>query len=422
MKRGRGNGSWALGRRPGSFEQYAGLLKERFRKRAVQKFPAGVVLVVQPVYTGIDEHACSRSAMTWATCPSTCSRWEDGWQICHGDWEPNAKFRSAWMELQAKPSDRAESRVWLAPLLVVPSSNLYPRTRIGCCGMGPWPEVSAAFQTGGEQFVCSGYHPTPVLGWLRALMKKVRGNISNGLFCRQRYRPYRIQFGIIVAPAAHFFISARRPVPAPRVGGIQSIQLLAPVESPPKLPAMPIPQQPIPAWCGRGLKKAPTAAAPATTRLSARSLGFGFAIPSMPATEFGVRPPSRPWQSAQPSSTWNTSRGQVAQVMQDLEQACFHRSPVIQGCTTSTTPARDFCTRPLPKRLLSNRHTVQRIRLPPMPTNIPPAPLSYKPVRVCPAHPNARDFPAPAHPAGAPAHPAFSDGPYHAPAGGFSFA
>ena len=107
------------------FEQYAGLLKQRFGSGRAQQ-SLRVWCSWYSLYTGIDEARLLKILADLGDLPFDVFQVDDGWQVAIGDWEPNAKFPSGMdgMAAQIKATGR-KAGLWLAPLLVVPSSSLY---------------------------------------------------------------------------------------------------------------------------------------------------------------------------------------------------------------------------------------------------------------------------------------------------------
>jgi alpha-galactosidase len=99
---------------------------------------------------------------------------DDGWQVGIGNWEPNAKFSSGMDGLATRIRETGrKAGLWLAPLLVVPSSSVY---RDHCDWLLHDKNgilVSAGFNWGQPLFALDTTHPG-VLDWLAALMNKVR--------------------------------------------------------------------------------------------------------------------------------------------------------------------------------------------------------------------------------------------------------
>ena len=100
---------------------------------------------------------------------------DDGWQIGIGDWEPNAKFPSGMNRLadHIKETGR-KAGLWLAPLLVVPSSSVYHEHLDWLLHDENGKLVSAGFNWGEPLYALDTTHPA-ALDWLASLMEKVRG-------------------------------------------------------------------------------------------------------------------------------------------------------------------------------------------------------------------------------------------------------
>jgi alpha-galactosidase len=100
---------------------------------------------------------------------------DDGWQVGIGDWEPNAKFFSGMDKLATQIHGTGrKAGLWLAPLLIVPSSNIYREHRDWLLHEENGSLVSAGFNWGEPLYALDTTHPT-ALYWLVDLMKKVRG-------------------------------------------------------------------------------------------------------------------------------------------------------------------------------------------------------------------------------------------------------
>ena len=177
---GAGAGEWFMGcgEETGLFEQYAALLKQHFGAGRAQK-SLRVWCSWYSLYTGIDEARLLKilhdlGDLSSGT-PFDVFQVDDGWQIGIGDWEPNAKFPAG---MQAMASQiRATGRkagLWLAPLLVVPSSHLYREHPDWLLRDVHGRPVSAGFNWGEQLYALDTSHPG-ALDWLRTLMQKVRG-------------------------------------------------------------------------------------------------------------------------------------------------------------------------------------------------------------------------------------------------------
>jgi alpha-galactosidase len=100
---------------------------------------------------------------------------DDGWQKAIGDWEPNGKFPGGMdgMAASIKATGR-KAGLWLAPLLVVPSSSLYHNHPDWLLRNEHGRPVSAGFNWGEKLYALDTTHPE-VLVWLKALMQKMLG-------------------------------------------------------------------------------------------------------------------------------------------------------------------------------------------------------------------------------------------------------
>jgi len=171
-----GNGEWFVGcgEETDLFEQYAGLLKPRFRSGRAQK-SLRVWCSWYSLYTDINETRLHKILHELGDLPFDVFQVDDGWQMAIGDWEPNAKFPAGMdgMAGQIRATGR-KAGLWLAPLLVVPSSSLYRQHPDWLLRDGNGRPVSAGFNWGERLYALDTTHPG-VLDWLAALMQKVRG-------------------------------------------------------------------------------------------------------------------------------------------------------------------------------------------------------------------------------------------------------
>jgi alpha-galactosidase len=171
-----GRGDWfaAYGPEAEVFSAYAQLLKE--------KFGSGRVTGTQRVwcswyslYTAIDEKNLSKTFDDLGDLPFDLFQVDDGWQIAIGDWEANPKFPSGMDRLADKIKNTGrKAGLWLAPLLVVPSSKTYREHPDWLLRDGQGKLVSAGFNWGEPLFALDTTHPV-ALDWLASLMRRVRG-------------------------------------------------------------------------------------------------------------------------------------------------------------------------------------------------------------------------------------------------------
>ncbi|HEY3313573.1 MAG TPA: alpha-galactosidase, partial [Anaerolineales bacterium] len=107
------------------FDTYAQLLGQRFGMHTGKPAPR-VWCSWYSLYKSIDEKKLKTIFRWLGELPFDVLQIDDGWQISIGDWQPNDRFPSG-MDGMAE-SIRATGRragLWLAPLLVVPSSRTY---------------------------------------------------------------------------------------------------------------------------------------------------------------------------------------------------------------------------------------------------------------------------------------------------------
>lgn len=155
------------------FARYAELLGERLGKGRARE-PHKVWCSWYSLYTEIDENRLIKVLDDLGNLPFDIFQIDDGWQLSIGDWEPNGKFPSGMDGMAARI--RATGRkagLWLAPLLVAPSSPIYRDHQDWLLRDEDGDLVSAGFNWGEQLFALDTTHPE-ALDWLAALMKKVR--------------------------------------------------------------------------------------------------------------------------------------------------------------------------------------------------------------------------------------------------------
>jgi alpha-galactosidase len=170
-----GSGDWFVGYGDETvvFARYADLLGERLGKAPGKPAPR-VWCSWYSLYSAIDEGLLYRIFDGLHDLPFDVLQVDEGWQVKAGDWVANEKFPSGMEALAAKI--RATGRtagLWLAPLLVVPSSNLFRQHRDWLLLNAEGKLVSAGHLWGEPLYTLDTTHPE-VLDWLRALMGQVR--------------------------------------------------------------------------------------------------------------------------------------------------------------------------------------------------------------------------------------------------------
>jgi alpha-galactosidase len=155
------------------FSAYAQLLSQKLGVGRV-KTPYRVWCSWYSLYTAIDESNLHNIFDSLSDLPFDVLQVDDGWQISIGDWEANAKFPSGMDELANKiKSTGRKAGLWLAPLLVVPSSKTYREHPDWLLRDEQGKLVSAGFNWGEPLFALDTTHPA-ALDWLANLMKQVR--------------------------------------------------------------------------------------------------------------------------------------------------------------------------------------------------------------------------------------------------------
>jgi len=170
-----GPGDWlvALAPEEHAFGKYASLLGELFG--GGRGHPARRVWCSwYSLYSEINENSLHRILDDLGSVPFDVFQIDDGWQESIGDWEPNHKFPSGMTAMAEKI--RATGRtagLWLAPLLVVPSSRTYHDHFDWLLRDAKGRPVSAGHNWGESLFTLE-IGREDVLEWLASLMKKVR--------------------------------------------------------------------------------------------------------------------------------------------------------------------------------------------------------------------------------------------------------
>ncbi len=169
------NDEWfvAFGPEQQVFESYAELLGERFGTGQVEQAPR-VWCSWYSFYTEIDEEKLTTCLDRLGDLPFDVFQVDDGWQLKIGDWQSNAKFPSGMAALAEKI--RATGRkagLWLAPLLVVPSSKTYKNNPHWVIRDESNKPVSAGYNWNEPLYALDTTHPE-VLDWLDELMHQVR--------------------------------------------------------------------------------------------------------------------------------------------------------------------------------------------------------------------------------------------------------
>jgi len=168
-------GDWfvAEGSEDEVFSLYAAELAQRLGKNRASKTPT-IWCSWYSFYTNISEKNLVKVLYDLGNLPFDVFQVDDGWQRAIGDWVPNEKFPSGMDSLatQIRRSGRTPG-LWLAPLIITPSSNLYRKHPDWLLRDEKGKLVSAGFNWGEVLFALDTTNPA-ALNWLSALMGQVR--------------------------------------------------------------------------------------------------------------------------------------------------------------------------------------------------------------------------------------------------------
>jgi len=170
-----GEGEWllAIGSEQDVFYRYATLLGERFGKINSTESPR-IWCSWYSLYKEISENNLVRILRELDDLPFDVFQIDDGWQKKIGDWEPNEKFSSGMHFLaNTIKSTGKKAGLWLAPLLVVPSSYTFQNHHEWLLRDEKGKLVQAGVNWSERLYALDTTHPE-VLEWLTDLMQKVR--------------------------------------------------------------------------------------------------------------------------------------------------------------------------------------------------------------------------------------------------------
>lgn len=170
-----GKGDWFLGTGDESqvFARYAELLGERFGKGRATK-PPRVWCSWYSLYNFVNETTLLDILGNLGDLPFDVFQVDDGWQVCHGDWEANKKFPSGMAALAVKiNATNRTPGLWLAPLMVSPGSSIVKNHPDWLLHDEERNPVNVGQTWGGAPLAVDTSHPA-VLEWLDALIRKVR--------------------------------------------------------------------------------------------------------------------------------------------------------------------------------------------------------------------------------------------------------
>lgn len=169
-----GRGKWflAFGDENEILAHYANLLGKRFGKSRGLN-PPRVWCSWYSLYTEIHEAQLLKILKDLDDLPFDVFQIDDGWQVKIGDWEANEKFPNGMAAMASKIHQTGRrAGLWLAPLLVVPSSTLYRQHPDWILRDEKHRPVSAGFNWEEALYALDVTHPA-VQEWLAALIKKI---------------------------------------------------------------------------------------------------------------------------------------------------------------------------------------------------------------------------------------------------------
>ncbi|MEI6289965.1 MAG: glycoside hydrolase family 36 protein [Chloroflexota bacterium] len=154
------------------FDAYADLLKLHFGSSNPKK-TGNIWCSWYSFYSSIDEQSLQKVINSMADMPFDVIQVDDGWQKAIGEWQANTKFPAGMKALADNiKSTGRQAGLWLAPLLVVPSSKTYRDHPEWLVRDENGKPISAGFNWGEQLFALDTTHPQ-VLEWLEQLMTQV---------------------------------------------------------------------------------------------------------------------------------------------------------------------------------------------------------------------------------------------------------
>lgn len=169
-------GRWLLARGTEDevFSKYVQLLEEIFGKG----HSAGAPRVWCSWYSllhWVNERVFLKALDDFTDMPFDVFQLDDGWQLAHGDWEPNAKFSSGMEFIARRIADTGRTPgIWLAPFMVSQDSQLARQHPEWLFREDRGQPVRAGITWTGNHFGLDVTHPG-VLQWLDQLIRKVCG-------------------------------------------------------------------------------------------------------------------------------------------------------------------------------------------------------------------------------------------------------
>jgi len=168
-------GKWfmSIGKENEVFSSYLSILSKKLGKTKITKSPR-IWCSWYSLYEEISEEFLLKVCEDLHDYPFDVIQVDDGWQLKVGDWKPNNKFPSGMEALAEKIClSGKKAGIWLAPLLVTPSSNMYKEHRDWLLRSENGNPIIAGFNWNERLFALDTTMPM-VLEWLTDLMKEVR--------------------------------------------------------------------------------------------------------------------------------------------------------------------------------------------------------------------------------------------------------
>lgn len=163
----------ARGKEDQVFSRYTELLETKFGKGRFEA-PPHVWCSWYSLYRWVNERILLKTLNDFCDMPFDVFQIDDGWQLSHGDWEPNKKFPSGMKMIAEKISAaRRLPGLWLAPFMVSTNSQLakdHPDWLLRDENGSP---VHAGITWTGNPYCLDSSHPQ-VLEWLAQLIRKIR--------------------------------------------------------------------------------------------------------------------------------------------------------------------------------------------------------------------------------------------------------
>jgi alpha-galactosidase len=234
-------GEWliARGREDEVFTKYTNLLETKFGKTRYEP-PPRVWCSWYSLYRWINEPILTKALHELGDLPFDVFQIDDGWQITHGDWEPNKKFPNGMKLLAEKvQATGRKAGIWLAPFMVLSNSQLVKEHPDWLLHDENGQRVPGGITWGGTSLALDSSHPE-VLDWLDKLIRKVTGwgyeylkldFLYQGALIGKRYKDipreesYRNAIQVIKEAAGDAYILACGAPIIPSLGACDGIRI-----------------------------------------------------------------------------------------------------------------------------------------------------------------------------------------------------